>query len=166
LLRRNDLVAERDGFAVCRDAASDTELMLAMRELSLAHGAEGQPTLDRRSLRLERANGEPVAATLLALRPQNVLGIFGTSTLALLAIYEPAISAEVDPFLLSTTFDLTPAEARVASHLAAGRNLKEIARHLGVQTNTVRTHLNNVLAKTGTHRQSDLVRVLLLAHEF
>ena len=166
VLRRNDLIGERDGFAVCRDAESDTDLMLALRELSLLPGPGGEAVLERRSLRIRRASGENVAATVLALRPQRVLGAFGASTLALLAIYEPQIGGEVDPFLLSTTFDFTPAEARVAAQVASGRLLKEIARSLGVQASTVRTHLNNILAKTGTRRQSELVRVLLLAHEF
>ena len=71
-----------------------------------------------------------VAATLLALRPQRVLGAFGTSIQALLAIYEPEIGGEIDPFLLSTTFDLTPAEARVASQdaLRQGRRVAPVSR--------------------------------------
>jgi DNA-binding CsgD family transcriptional regulator len=165
LLKRNDLIGERDGFAVCRDAESDTELMLALRELALVPG-QGHAVLERRSLRLRRAKGEQVAATVLALRPQRVLGAFGAATLALLAVYEPQIGGEIDPFLLSTTFDFTPAEARVAAQIASGRVPKEIARDFGVQLNTIRTHLKNIFAKTGTRRQAELVRVLLLAHEF
>jgi DNA-binding CsgD family transcriptional regulator len=167
VLARGELIVDRDGFAVCRDAESDVDLMMALRELSLLPGApDGDANLDRRGVRLRRVSGDIVAGTLLALRPHRVLGAFGTSNLALLAIYEPEIGGEIDPFLLSTTFDLTPAEARVASHVAAGRVPKEIAVRLGVQVNTVRSQLNSILAKTGTRRQAELVRVLLLAQEF
>ena len=167
LLKRNDLIGERDGFAVCRDAESDTELMLALRQLALVPvPGNVDAVLERRSLRLRRGKGEQVAATVLALRPQRVLGAFGAATLALLAVYEPQIGGEIDPFLLSTTFDFTPAEARVAAQIASGQVPKEIARDFGLQLNTIRTHLKSIFAKTGTRRQAELVRVLLLAHEF
>lgn len=55
---------------------------------------------------------------------------------------------------------LTPAEARLARGLAAGLSLEEHAEQQGVRLATVRTQLKAIFAKTGTHRQSDLVRLL------
>ncbi|NJM43104.1 MAG: hypothetical protein HC858_02290 [Brachymonas sp.] len=34
---------------------------------------------------------------------------------------------------------------------------KEVARQLDIAVSTVRTHLANIFAKTGTHRQSELI---------
>ncbi len=62
--------------------------------------------------------------------------------------------------LLELLFDLTPAEARVASVLAEGRSVDEIGRQLKVATNTVRRHLKSVFSKTGVHRQAELVSLL------
>ncbi|MEI4261316.1 response regulator [Roseovarius sp. D0-M9] len=62
---------------------------------------------------------------------------------------------------LSDMFDLTPTEARVARHLASGLRPDEIALELGVAATTVAFHLRNVFAKTGMHRQADLVALLL-----
>ena len=54
-------------------------------------------------------------------------------------------------------FGLTPTEAAVARDLAAGRSLEEIARRRGVGMATVRSHLKQILVKTGTNRQAETV---------
>jgi DNA-binding CsgD family transcriptional regulator len=57
-------------------------------------------------------------------------------------------------------FDLTPAEARLAALIAGGSSPGEASGQLGVSTETARTTLKRIFAKTGTHRQVDLVRML------
>ena len=54
-------------------------------------------------------------------------------------------------------FDLTPAQARLVSHLVAGASLKSSAERLGVTYETVRSYLKSAFLKTGTHRQAELV---------
>src|SRR5262245_65198042 len=65
--------------------------------------------------------------------------------------------------VIAAAFDLTPAEIRTLGRLLGGSSPAEIADELGVALPTVRTHLSNIFAKTGTARQLDLV---LLATEF
>jgi len=60
---------------------------------------------------------------------------------------------------LAERFGLTPAEVRLASVIAAGGRLGDYAAQQGVSLGTVRTHLKAVFAKTGVHRQSELVRL-------
>jgi DNA-binding CsgD family transcriptional regulator len=62
--------------------------------------------------------------------------------------------------VLEGLFDLTPAEARVARAIAEGNAITDIAPSLGVAEGTVRTQLKAVLAKTGLHRQAELVALL------
>ena len=62
--------------------------------------------------------------------------------------------------LIRSLFDLTPAEARVARGLAAGQTVKGMAAESGTSTNTVRSQVKVVLAKTGYSRQSDVVALL------
>lgn len=57
-------------------------------------------------------------------------------------------------------FDLTPAEAKLAALIAAGHRPREAAAALGVTEETARTTLKRVMAKTGLHRQADLVGLL------
>jgi len=58
---------------------------------------------------------------------------------------------------VASLFDLTPAEARVFEGIAAGASLGEIADKSGVAVGTAKTHLLQVFAKTGCHRQAELV---------
>jgi len=170
ILRRGDVIYDHEGTLACRSTESDLDLTLAMRELALApinsNDARKAP-LDRRPIRLRRGMGPQIlAGTLLALRPKDVMGAFGRSPQALLTIYEPGVASEVDPFLLATTFDLTPAEGRVAARLASGLTLEAIAREFNISIWTVRSQLKSVFEKTGTNRQADLVRLLLVATAF
>lgn len=62
--------------------------------------------------------------------------------------------------LVMSLFDLTPAEARVARGLAAGKTVDDLAGDNGVSSNTVRVQVRGVLEKTGCQRQTDVVALL------
>lgn len=166
LLARNDPVYEMDGQLVCRNADSDLDLTLALRALALVpayeHGVDFTPS-DRRSFRLRRMVGRSVAATLLALRPEATLGSFGRTPQALFTLFEPGAPVDVDPFLLSATFDLTPAEARLAAKIVNGRSPEQCSQELKVKISTVRSQLVSIYSKTGATGQADLVRLILSA---
>ncbi|MFG6428350.1 helix-turn-helix transcriptional regulator [Roseateles sp. LYH14W] len=66
-----------------------------------------------------------------------------------------------DPRLLQSLFGFTPTEAVVAAGLAQGMDSAELARTLGVQPNTVHSHIKRVLLKSGARRQSRLVSLIL-----
>jgi DNA-binding CsgD family transcriptional regulator len=61
---------------------------------------------------------------------------------------------------LRTRFRLTSREAELAIHLAAGDRIAEVAETMGMSISTARQHLKAILAKTGTHRQAELVALL------
>ena len=58
--------------------------------------------------------------------------------------------------IIAALFDLTPAEARVARGIAQGLSPAEMAKRLNLSTETIRTQLKGVFAKTSTKRQSEL----------
>ncbi|MFD1296999.1 helix-turn-helix transcriptional regulator [Lysobacter gummosus] len=62
---------------------------------------------------------------------------------------------------LQTLFELTPAETKVTILTSEGHGLQHVANALGVTLSTVRIHLQHVFEKTNTHRQAELVRLLL-----
>lgn len=79
----------------------------------------------------------------------------------LVAVTTPSASAMVpSPQLLRGLFDLTPAEARLAAALAAGRTLREAAASNGNRFSTARSQLESIFRKTGSNRQSQLVALL------
>ncbi|HQX60021.1 MAG TPA: helix-turn-helix transcriptional regulator [Burkholderiaceae bacterium] len=69
--------------------------------------------------------------------------------------------AHCDPFVIQELFGLTPAEADVGMLLSAGHSVERIAKQRHVALSTVRSQLRMLLMKTGSERQSDLVRRLL-----
>ena len=63
--------------------------------------------------------------------------------------------------ILAKTFHLTPPEAKLACIIARGAPLQIAAREMEIPWETARNRLKSVFAKTYTHRQSELVALLL-----
>jgi DNA-binding CsgD family transcriptional regulator len=168
VLERGDPIEDRGGFAVCADAASDEQLVTALRGLTLSEAlGRARASWNRQSLWLKRGDesGDRLLSTLTALRSQPVVRAFGNMPLALLTIYEPGLEKDIDTDALIEMFSLTRAEARVASRLVSGLSVQEVAKEFGVGVTTVRSQLKALFEKTGTRRQAELVRLLLLATE-
>ena len=62
---------------------------------------------------------------------------------------------------LRAEFGLTKAEARLALRIAEGSSLASAAQAFNVKLTTIRSQLQQVFAKTGTSRQTELVAMLL-----
>jgi DNA-binding CsgD family transcriptional regulator len=111
---------------------------------------------------LPRADGlHPALASLSALPSPSAAGPAAAGSVVLAHIAEPAAHPSIGPDELRALFGLTPAEARVACSVLEVGGLTQAARRLEVSLNTVRMHLQRVFEKTGTRRQSQLVRLLL-----
>src|SRR5690606_20700866 len=95
------------------------------------------------------------------LAPQDVMGSFGLRPVVMLLFYHPASAPAIDASLLYAVFGLTPAEARIATLLADGLSLKQIAELQGTRHDTVRKQLRSIYQKTATNRQPELIRLLL-----
>lgn len=67
--------------------------------------------------------------------------------------------ALLDP-VLRDVYGLTAQERRLAVLLYEGAALPAAAKAIGIEVSTARSHLKNIFAKTGTRRQTELVRVL------
>ena len=63
--------------------------------------------------------------------------------------------------ILAKTFRLTPSEAKLACIIARGAPPSIAAQELKISRETARNQLKSVFAKTDTHRQSELVALLL-----
>jgi DNA-binding CsgD family transcriptional regulator len=55
-------------------------------------------------------------------------------------------------------YSLTTAEVRVLEAVLKVNGVRAVAERLGLSQATVKTHLHNLFRKTGTNRQSDLVK--------
>jgi DNA-binding CsgD family transcriptional regulator/PAS domain-containing protein len=79
----------------------------------------------------------------------------------LLMIRDPLNDPALPMEHLRDLFGLTFAEARMAALVYQGHTTAEAARLLGISKHTARVHMNALLGKTGTHRQAELMRLLM-----
>ncbi|WP_336081732.1 helix-turn-helix transcriptional regulator [Nocardia sp. SSK8] len=79
----------------------------------------------------------------------------------LLLVVDPEHDPEPEPTALHDLYGLTDAETMVAMGVLRGDGLPAVADQLSVSLFTARTHLQHIFAKTRTHRQAELVRLLL-----
>jgi DNA-binding CsgD family transcriptional regulator/PAS domain-containing protein len=76
-------------------------------------------------------------------------------------VVDPEGGLEIPAGILRRLFGLTSAEALLACEIAAGRTVEQAAARMGVSHETARSRLKLVFLKTNTHRQSELLRLLL-----
>jgi DNA-binding CsgD family transcriptional regulator len=103
---------------------------------------------------------EPEPLILFRALPLGLADINGAPCFALLMFSSVQLQSAPDAGLLCRAFGLTPAQARLARHLATGASLDAAAARLGVRKETVRNHLKQVFLRTGTCRQAELVALL------
>jgi DNA-binding CsgD family transcriptional regulator/PAS domain-containing protein len=80
---------------------------------------------------------------------------------ALVMIIDPEQAVEPPKMVLRRLFGLTNSEADVALRVMRGDGLKPISADLALTPATIKTHLQHIFDKTDTHRQAELVRLLL-----
>jgi DNA-binding CsgD family transcriptional regulator len=132
----------------------DKLLALVHAAVETAHGRTAGPDS---TLLIPRVHRMSLVLEVAPLRP--VSGAFGEEQPAvLLFIRDP--EAPLAVVRLRELFGLTRTEAAVAAALGRGRSLETIAAEMSVGIGTARTHLKRILAKTGTHRQAQLVALL------
>jgi DNA-binding CsgD family transcriptional regulator len=79
---------------------------------------------------------------------------------AMVILIDPDTRSRTPEMTLRSAFRLTEAEARLATQLAFGNSLETVADQFGIAKETARSQLKSIFAKTGVHRQAELVAVL------
>ena len=80
---------------------------------------------------------------------------------ALVLIVEPGRQHRINPDLVATTLELTPAETQVAVWLAEGNSVGDMAEATGHTKAAIYWHLQRIYQKHSISRQADLVRLVL-----
>lgn len=129
------------------DVMADQMLTTALEGLKLVRSPRSIPI---------RSTMGGVLVAVLQLVPirRQAHDVFGSAD-AILVLSEPKTAA-LDPTLVQSLFDLTPAELSVAQAIAAGQSVNEIARAARRSPATIRNQLSSVMTKTGTSRQVEL----------
>ena len=79
----------------------------------------------------------------------------------LVLVVDPATKAAIDPAVVAAALDLTPSESRIASLLAEGNSIRDIAHSTGREESTIRWHIKHIFTKQGITRQAELIRRVL-----
>jgi DNA-binding CsgD family transcriptional regulator/PAS domain-containing protein len=159
ILRADDGIQMRSAHIAATGMYANRKLQCA---LHAALAAGGGVIRSGRSFVCERPSGKrPYVVHVLPLH-LSVDEIASEAT-ALVLIIDPDQGAEPAGAQVRRLYGLTVGEAEVAVRLTAGASLGEIANELSVSYQTVRTHLQHIFYKTDTHRQAELVRLLLTA---
>ncbi len=108
-----------------------------------------------------RRAGRPLWISALPLAPQS--RPFSSGTLVGIVISDPDQAPLTDPERIRRFWKLTPAESNLATELVRGLDVAAAAEQLGITRTTARNQLRSILSKTGTHRQSELLRLLMAA---
>jgi len=156
---RDGLVVRSGGALAADRTAANIALGRAIREAALTSVGLGQGS--GAAISVARPSGRRAYAVLVApLRGvPAMLGLAPRSALVLIS--DPERCQRPPETMLQQLHDLTPTQAKIAAALARGESPDEIADALQTAVSTVRQHVKAILAKTDTHRQSELVRLIL-----
>lgn len=141
--------------------AADQTSLLARLVHGAARTSAGNGLAAGGTVAAPRRSGGRLALTVSPVRAWR-MGL-GPAKPAAAIVFSDTDGASAAPErALVELYSLTPAEARLLAALVAGQTLAQYARLHHVGLGTARTHLKHVLEKTGHHRQTDLVRAVLL----
>jgi len=154
LLSENRQIGARRGVLTVLPQGVGAALGAAVRQ-----AAQDETKIGRRGFGIPAATSDGMACVLHMLPLRYGVLRPGLAPAAVAAIFiAPATSPAGAPLdALGALFDLTPAEQRVFRQVALGLTRSEVARSLGIEAATVKTHLEHIFAKTGTRRQAELV---------
>jgi DNA-binding CsgD family transcriptional regulator len=144
------------GMVGCETGAATGQLRRLIGAAATIPGGGGRLMVPRRSGR------RPLSLLVAPLRGEH-RWLPVPSAAVIVLINDPERVAPIDGEHLRELYGLTAAEARTSLALLDSDRLQDIADRFGVSLSAVRIHLQRAFEKTGTHRQAELVR-LLLAH--
>lgn len=139
----------------------DAKLRKLLSRAFRAAGRDGEAAWPA-SLTLNASVGARPLVVTVSASPFRVCEPGTQPSAALVVIADPHSDVRPSRSELAKLYGLTRREAELACLLADGRTLKQIAEEMGIGRESARTHLQRVMQKTGTNRQSELVRLLLI----
>jgi DNA-binding CsgD family transcriptional regulator len=159
ILELEDGLMLHEGMPRAVRAADNAVLQQMIRQVVDAHAA-GRPS-EGNVMALTRPSGRRafplMISSLLSAGPGHTLHD------ALAVVYITDVEGKLlqrsEP--LRKLYALTQAEVELVELLCDGWSLEEAASHRGVTMNTARSQLKQIFFKTGTSRQSELVRLVL-----
>jgi len=152
LLDAGDGLRRSGNRVVTRDLGDTVRLQLAVEHVVTARATH---RLDAPLLAIGRAGGPALMLSVLPPATDDI------AVAAILYVMDPA--RDVGELLrpVCRAYRLSPAETLLARHLVAGDTVVAAAAQMGVKAMTARGYLKQIFLKTDTHRQPELVQLML-----
>jgi DNA-binding CsgD family transcriptional regulator len=157
LLSAATALTMRDETLVATHGPSRKVLQSLLLNTSLP-ASSGSNTSPTRAMSLPRNNNQPLQLLATPLPPAH-RATSGADILVL--VTDPEKPEGFPDTVLRELYKLTPSETEIANGLLMGYSPNEIASLRHVSIGTVRNQLKNIMEKTATRRQADLVRLLM-----
>lgn len=155
------LLAQNDGLTLAKGtlSACSGEDATSLRSMIVAaSGNEGPGRSPREFIIRRPSGGAPMLVRLVSLS-SSAVNLPGKRQAVAAILVRPVDPPRTDRNLCRY-YGMTLAETRLADLIVVGYSLAGAAQDLHITKNTARTHMKRIYAKTDTHRQSDLVRLL------
>lgn len=158
LLSRDDGLALRRGRLVTTELSQSAEWEQLVSSAALT-GAGLGASLGGSMLVQRRRTSQPLPVMVMPFHSSHLL--MQDHPCALVFINDPAERPASRASLLLALYRLTPSECRLADLILQGADLRKVAVRLRLTIHTARFMLKSIFRKTGTHRQSELMRLLM-----
>lgn len=158
LEKKDGLALKKEGLCAA-DPGQTTQLQKLIHQCiltSIGQGFDsgGAVMISRPSMR------PPIEVLVTPIRSGKLVSEMRNATAALFFRDMEQVSVPQQSHL-EQSYGLTRAESKLAVTLAAGKALDEAADQIGIRPGTARNQLKSVFAKTHTHRQAELMQLLL-----
>ena len=158
-LRDADGLRQRDGFLFAVDPDRHQRLHSLITNAT-RNASDDSVSVPGGALTVPRRNAKTsLHVTVLPAPKEHRLTFLEPS--ALVFISDPGSPIRSRGSILQQLYGLTPTEARLASELLHGLELRDAAERMSIAYETARFHLKRLMTKTGTRRQTDLIRLIL-----
>lgn len=159
LLDQGDGLALKDDHLTLEGRDNNRALQEALAAIKRAQ-QQGETSVVR-ALRVPRPAGRADLGLVIRPVPTSQWSEGQSSPSAAVFISDPELQESTSGQILGELFELTPAEANLATLLARGLSLAQVSSAQGISQHTARAQLKSIFAKTGVSRQAELVRLVL-----
>ena len=154
MIAGHEILRIRDDKLVSTVARVNRELTDKLAEV-LQAGRLHERVFCSRTMAIETAKGH--IGVLIKSIPRSDWYEGSSAPHAIVYLRDPTAAPVTSEALMGELFSLSPAEARIAIQLAAGRTIAGAAEFLGLNESTVRTQTKRIFSKTGVGRQGELI---------
>jgi DNA-binding CsgD family transcriptional regulator len=157
-LANGDALHVSESGELCTVARNAPVLADSLKRLESAGSNDTLPSQGKALLIPRKSGGRPITVLM---RRVNTGLTHATSMQVVVMIMDATLAVGATTSDLQQLFGFTPGETRLANLLMSGVSMADSCRELGICLSTGCSHLRKIFKKTKTHRQGELVALLL-----